>query len=187
MRTLIYAMGVTLDGYIADPNGGIDWSVPSDELHSFHNERARGHDGHLLGRNLYETMTYWETVDDAELNAPGREFKEIWQALPKTVFSSTLTEVVGNTRLVAGDAVAEVEKMKADGDGELGVGGARLAGSLLAHDLIDECHLFVYPTVLGDGIPFFPKVERQLEFELAETRTFPGGIVFLRQVRKRDD
>lgn len=63
MGKLIYSMGVSLDGYIAGPGGSFDWSVPSEELHRFHNERVRELGGHLLGRNLYETMLYWETAD----------------------------------------------------------------------------------------------------------------------------
>lgn len=187
MRTLTYAMGVTLDGYIGGPEGEIDWSHPDDELHQFHNDRTRKLEGHLLGRRLYETMTYWEELDLDEANQIERDFAEIWRALPKVVFSSTLSEVVGNTRLVSGDPVAEVRALKADGDGEWGVGGARLAHALLAHDLIDECQLFVYPIALGEGIPFFPKLDRRLEFELVETRTFPGGVVYLRQRRARGD
>lgn len=185
MRKLIYAMTVSLDGFVADRDGGIDWTAPSEELHRFHNDRARGHDGHLLGRGLYETMTYWDELDESEANEIERDFAAIWRELPKVVFSSTLTEVSGNARLVSGDAVEEVKRLKAEGDGELGVGGARLAHSLLAHDLIDECHLFVAPVLLGDGLPFFPQLDRRLEFELTETRTFPGGTVFLRQERVR--
>ncbi|HEY8467469.1 MAG TPA: dihydrofolate reductase family protein [Solirubrobacterales bacterium] len=185
MRTLTYAMGVSLDGYIGGPEGEIDWSDPDPELHQFHNDRTRSLEGHLLGRRLYETMTYWEELDLSEANEIERDFAEIWRALPKVVFSSTLTDVVGNTRLVSGDAVAEVEAFKAEGDGEWGVGGARLAHALLEHDLIDECQLFVYPIVLGDGIPFFPKLDRRLEFELVESRTLPGGVVYLRQRRVR--
>lgn len=185
MRKLIYAMGVTLDGYIADPEGGIDWSVPDEELHRFHNDRTRRLEGHLLGRNLYETMTYWEDLDLSEAGEVERDFAGIWRALPKVVLSSTLTEVVGNTRLVSGDPIAEVRALKAEGDGEWGVGGARLAHALLEHDLINECWLFVYPIVLGDGIPFFPKGGRRLDFELVDTRAFPQGVVFLRERRVR--
>jgi dihydrofolate reductase len=185
MRRLIYAMGVTLDGYIADPEGGIDWSVPSDELHRFHNDRTRRLEGHLLGRNLYETMTYWENLDLSAASEIERDFAEVWRALPKVVFSSTLTDVVGNTRLVSSDPVAEVRAFKAAGDGEWGVGGARLAHTLFEHDLIDECQLFVYPVTLGDGIPYFPRRGRRLEFEPIETQLLPGGVVYLRQRRVR--
>jgi dihydrofolate reductase len=72
---LTYSMSVSLDGYIAGPDGRFDWSVPSQELHRFHNERTRELGCHLLGRHLYETMVYWETADqDPELGEVEREF-----------------------------------------------------------------------------------------------------------------
>src|ERR671925_560931 len=87
MRKLIYSFGVSLDGFIAGPDGEIDWSAPDEELHRFHNEQVRELGGHLLGRRLYEVMRYWETAEQ-ELSADYRlEFARIWKALPKVVFS----------------------------------------------------------------------------------------------------
>ncbi len=95
--------------------------MPSQELHRFHNERARELGCHLLGRNLYETMVYWETADqDPELGEVEREFAGIWQELPKVVFSTTLEEVEGNTRLVRDGVIEEVERLKAEEGGDLG-------------------------------------------------------------------
>src|SRR5512132_3629665 len=100
MRSVIYSFGVSLDGFIAGPDGDIDWSAPDEELHRFHNERVRELGAQFCGRRLYETMLYWETADqnpsatDYEL-----EFARIWLALPKIVFSKTLGQVEGNTRL----------------------------------------------------------------------------------------
>ena len=92
MRKLIYSMGVSLDGFIAGPNGEIDWSAPAEELHRFHNEQAREIGVHLCGRRLYEEMTYWETADQNPSAAEHElEFAHIWQALPKIVFSRTLS------------------------------------------------------------------------------------------------
>ena len=64
MSKLIYSMGVSLDGSVADPNGSIDWTVPDEELHRFHNQQARELGAHFCGRSLYEVMLYWETVDE---------------------------------------------------------------------------------------------------------------------------
>ena len=101
MRKLIYSFGVSLDGFIAGPDGGFDWAAPDDELHRFHNEQARELGAHLLGRRLYETMVVWETVDE-DPSAPEHilEFAGIWKATPKIVFSTTLERVEGNARLV---------------------------------------------------------------------------------------
>src|SRR5215212_9324241 len=100
MRSLIYSMTVSLDGFIAGPDGDIGWSAPDRELHRFHNERVRELGAQLCGRRLYETMLYWETaeqqpgIDEVEL-----EFARIWKELPKVVFSTTLDRVEGNWRL----------------------------------------------------------------------------------------
>jgi len=101
MRKLIYSMGVSLDGFIAGPDGEIDWSAPDEELHRFHNQQTRELGAHLCGRRLYEVMTYWETADEKP-SPPDHEleFGRIWKDMPKVVFSKTLEEVEGNARLV---------------------------------------------------------------------------------------
>ena len=107
---LTYSMGVSLDGYVAGPNGEIDWSAPDPGLHQFHNDQTRELDAHLCGRRLYEEMVYWETAeqgDEVEL-----EFARIWQALPKIVFSTTLTSVEGNARLATGGLAEEVADLE---------------------------------------------------------------------------
>ena len=186
MGKLIYSMSVSLDGYIAGLDGRFDWSVPSQELHRFHNERARELGCHLLGRNLYETMVYWETADqDPELGEVGREFAGIWQALPKVVFSTTLEEVEGNTRLVQSGVVEEVERLKAAQEGDLGVGGAGLAATLIKAGLVDEFQPFVYPVIVGGGTPFLPDLEETLDLELVETQTFGSRVVSMRYQRSR--
>jgi len=182
-RDVIYAMGVSLDGYVAGPDGGIDWAAPDEELHRFHNARVRGTDTHLLGRRLYETMRYWERAeqnpgaDEVEL-----EFARIWNRIERLVFSTTVERAEGGVRLVRGDPVEEVARLREQPGGSIGVGGAGLAATLIAHDLVDEYHLFVHPVVLGGGTPYFPRSVRR-DLRLAETRTFGGGVVFLRYVR----
>ena len=184
MRKLIYSMGVSLDGFIAGPHGEIDWSAPDEELHRFHNEQTRELGVELCGRRLYEEMVYWETADqnpsasDYEL-----EFARIWQSLPKVVFSTTLERVEGNARL-AGDAVGEeVAKLKQAPGKDLAVGGAGLASACIELGLVDEYRLFVSPVVLGGGTPFFPSLERRIDLELVETRTFGSRVVYLRYRR----
>jgi dihydrofolate reductase len=184
-RKLIFSMTESLDGYIADPNGEIDWSAPDDELHRFHNEQVRELGGHLCGRGLYETMLYWETADqDPALGETQLEFARIWQALPKVVFSNTLDKVEGNWRLVRGDPADEVRRLKEEPGKDLGVGGARLAASLTRLGLIDDYRLFLSPVVLGGGTPYFPALDTRIELELVETRTFGSKIVFLRYLRR---
>lgn len=184
MRKLIYSMTMSLDGYIAGPGGNIDWSAPDEELHRFHNDQVRELGVHLLGRRLYETMVYWETADqDPSASEVTVDFARIWQALPKVVFSKTLDRVEGNTRLASAGVVEEVARLKEEPGGDLAVGGAGLASELIERNLIDDYHVFICPILLGGGTPFFPAMERRIELELLETRTFAGGVEYLHYVR----
>jgi dihydrofolate reductase len=181
MTKLIYSMTVSLDGYIADPNGEIDWSAPSEELHLFHNQRVRELGAHLCGRRLYETMLYWETADQRpDIGPTELEFAQIWRALPKVVFSRTLDHAEGNWRLAADGLEEEVERLKREGGKDIGIGGAGLAASAARLGLIDEYELFVSPIALGGGTPFFPPLEDRIDLDLIETRTFSSRVLYLR-------
>jgi dihydrofolate reductase len=183
-RELIYSMSVSLDGFVTDPNGEIDWSVPDEELHRFHNERVAELGTHLLGRRLYETMLYWETADaDPSATEVELEFARIWQALPRVVFSRTLAGVEGNARLATDGLAQEVAALKEAPGKPLAVGGAGLAASCMELDLIDDYQLFVNPVVLGGGTPFFPALDARVGLELVETRTFASRVVYLRYRR----
>jgi dihydrofolate reductase len=184
MGKLIYSMGVSLDGYIAGPDGRFDWAAPDEELHRFHNEQTRQLSGHVCGRRLYETMRVWDEVDErSESGATELEFARIWQALPKLVFSRTLEDVGANATLVKGDAVEEATRLKEKAGGPLAVGGAGLASTLVGAGLVDEYGLFVSPIVVGGGTPFFPSLESAQDLELLETRTFSSRVVYLRYGR----
>jgi dihydrofolate reductase len=184
MRKLIYSMTASLDGFIAGPGGDIGWSAPDEELHRFHNDQVRELGAHLLGRRLYETMVYWETAErDPSLSEVAREFAGIWKALPKLVFSTTLEEVEGNTRLASGSVVDELARLRDEPGADLAVGGAGLASELIQRNLIDDYRVFVSPVVLGGGTPYFPAMEQRIELELLETRTFGGGVQYLRYAR----
>jgi dihydrofolate reductase len=181
MRRLIYSMGVSLDGYIADAGGGIDWSAPDEELHRFHNDEMRDVGVHLCGRRLYEAMTYWETAEENPAAAePELEFARIWKGIPKIVFSSTLEDVLGNATLMRDGLAEQVVKLKREPGRDLAVGGAGLASTLVEQGLIDEYRLFVSPVVLGGGTPYFPSLDRRIDLELLETRTFGSRVAYLR-------
>jgi dihydrofolate reductase len=183
-RKLIYSMGVSLDGFIAGPDGEIDWSAPDEELHRFHNQQAREVGAHLYGRRLYEVMTPWETADQNS-SAPEHvlEFARIWKSTPKVVFSKTLEKVEGKAKLVKGDAAEEVVRLKDQPGKDLAVGGAGLASTFIKLGLIDEYRLFVSPVVLGGGTPYFPAVDDRFNLQLAETRTFGSRVVYVRYQR----
>ncbi|HEY6550546.1 MAG TPA: dihydrofolate reductase family protein [Solirubrobacterales bacterium] len=184
MRKVIYSMGVSLDGFIAGPEGEIDWTAPDEELHRFHNQQAQEIDAHFCGRRLYEVMVFWETADENPSAAEYElEFAHIWQAMPKIVFSNTLEKVEGNTRLAKDDVAEEVVRLKEQPGKDLAVGGAGLAASFIELDLVDEYRLFISPVVLGGGTPYFPALEEKVNLELVETRTFGSRVVYLRYRR----
>jgi dihydrofolate reductase len=188
MGRLIYSMTASLDGFIADARGEIDWSPPDEELHRFHNEEVGKLGAHLCGRRLYEVMLYWETAHENP-SAPEYilEFAQIWRSLPKVVFSSTLEKVEGNARLAGAGSGAslaeEVTTLKNELDMDIAVGGAGLAASCIALGLVDEFRLFVSPVVLGGGTPYFPAMEDRLDLKLVESRIFGSRIAYLRYLR----
>jgi dihydrofolate reductase len=184
MRKLIYSMGVSLDGFIAGPQGEIDWSAPDEELHRFHNQQTRELGAQLCGRRLYEEMVFWETADENPSAAEYvLEFARIWKNLPKIVFSKTLEKVEGNARLVRDGVAEEVAKLKEQPGKDLSVGGAGLASTCMRLGLIDECRLFVSPVVLGGGTPYFPPLDERINLELVETRTFGSRVIYVRYQR----
>ena len=182
MRSVTYSMGVSLDGYVVGPDGTFDWTAPDEELFSFVTEEIRGVGVHLLGRRLYETMLYWETADqDPSLDDARLEWAALWKAIPKVVFSTTLSAVQGNARLASGGLAEEIERLRAGpAKGDIAIGGAALAAEAAVLGLIDEYRARVYPVLVGGGIPFFPQRERRVDLELVETRTFSSRVVHLR-------
>ena len=182
--SVIFSMGVSVDGFVAGPGDTIDWGTPDAELHQFHNDRVRAQGAQICGRKLYETMVYWETADqDPSLDPVGQEFAALWQALPKVVFSSTLTAVEGNSRLATGSIATSWRRCKAQTDGDIGIGGATLAAAFTELGLIDEYHLFVCPDRARGGTPYFGPLDDRIALELVETRTFASRVVYLRYRR----
>jgi len=184
MRSVTYSMSVSLDGYIVGPDGGFDWTAPDEEVFRFFTDEIRDVGVHLLGRRLYEAMLYWETADQVpslEDSRLGFEWAAIWKAIPKVVFSTTLSSVQGNARLASGGLAEEIERLRAEpGEGDIAIGGATLAAEAAALGLIDEYRARVCPVLVGGGIPFFPQRERRVDLELVETRTFSSRVVYLR-------
>jgi dihydrofolate reductase len=181
MRTVIYSMSMSLDGYVNAPDGSFDWSVPDAELHQFHNDRVRAQTVQLCGRRLYEVMRYWDQ-EDATWGPVERDFAEVWEALPKIVFSSTLAaaDLGPNARLATGSVADEVRAIE---DGNVGVGGATLAAALAREDLIDEYCVFICPVLVGGGTPYFATGVAQTPLTIADQRTFAGGVTHLRYRR----
>jgi dihydrofolate reductase len=181
VRRVTYSMGVSLDGYIAGPDGDITAPPPDEEVFRFVTDEIRQVGVHLLGRKLYETMLYWETAHDQSLDDAERQWAAIWKPLPKVVFSTTLSAVQGTARLASCGLAEEIRRLRAEpGESDIAIGGATLAAEAAALGLIDEYRARVYPVLVGGGIPFFPQRERRVDLELVETRTFSSSVVYLR-------
>jgi dihydrofolate reductase len=183
MGKVLYSMNVSLDGYIEDPKGSIEFSAPDDDVHRLENEQARQAAAFLFGRRLYEVMEEpWTTAASRDdLPDVEAEFARAYVETPRIVFSDTLQSVPEGVRLVrSNDAVAEVTRLKRQTEGELDLGGASLAASLV--DLVDEFRLYVMPVVVGGGKPFFA-ARKKLRLRLAEHRAFASGAVYLRYER----
>lgn len=187
MRKLIYGMNVTLDGYTAAAGDNIGWSEPSDELFEWWLDQERASTLTLYGRRLWETMSpHWSTADQHPGVTPlEAEFARNWRDTPKVVFSSTLSTVDWNTRLVPGDAVAEIARLRAEDGGPMTIGGATLAAAAMRAGLIDEYVLATHPVLVGGGTPFFTALDSWVNLSLVETLPFPGGVVVTRYGTRR--
>jgi dihydrofolate reductase len=177
MSKLIYITNTSLDGYVEDETGAFDWVNP-DQVHAFITELVRPMGTYLYGRRLYETMAYWDGPVDG-YPPEHRDFSQVWQKAAKIVFSRTLTgATTRNTGVEREFDFEAIRKLKRESPHDINIGGAELAGLALEADLVDECHVFVNPVIVGGGKPAFrPGLQRNLE--LIETRRFTTGVVQL--------
>jgi dihydrofolate reductase len=156
---LIYSAIASLDGYIADEDGNFDWAMPDEEVHGFVNDLQRPVGTHLYGRRMYETMAGWETDPTlAEQSPLMRDFAEIWQAADKIVYSRTLKAISTARTRIERDFDPAAHAFRAG--------------------LVEECHLFVTPIVVGGGKRSLPD-EVRLKLELQDERRFGNGMVYL--------
>jgi dihydrofolate reductase len=180
---LIYSMGVSVDGFIADRDGGFGWTVPSEEQFRFHIAQIRELGGYLCGRRLYETMLVWETDPSMRDDELGAAFADVWCALPKVVFSRTLDGVQGNARLAKASVSEEVAVALDATDKDVSIGGAGLAAAAIELGLVDELRMFRNPVIVGGGTPFLPPVTEDVRLDLVETRTFGSRVIYERYGR----
>jgi dihydrofolate reductase len=180
LAKLIYSAIASLDGYVEDEQGKFDWAAPGDEVHAFINELERPIGTYLYGRRMYETMVYWETVTTSgDQPAAVRDFAEIWRAAEKVVYSRTLQTVSSaRTRIERDLDPGAIRRLKEASEHDITVGGAELAGQLIAAGVVDECHLFLHPVVVGGGKRALPDDVR-VQLELLDTRRFKNGVVHL--------
>lgn len=190
MRRLILEEWLSLDGFAADKDGKLDF-FPANETDKFSDRDQLGFldsvDTIVLGRRTYELFVdFWPTATtDKEIIA------DRLNTLPKVVFSNTLSGAPWGkwhpARVVRGDAVAEVKRLKAqDGKHMVLWGSLALAQDLIAADLIDEYHLQICPTILGGGRPLFPSLQGYANLKRVNVRTYDTGVVFLHYEPRRE-
>jgi dihydrofolate reductase len=184
MGKLVYSALTSLDGYVADKDGRFDWAEPDEEVHTVVNDLLRPVGTHLYGRRMYEVLVAWETIDDPTPHI--RDFAEIWRAADKVVYSRTLAAPSSaRTRIEREFDPEAVRQMKAAAGHDLTVGGPNLAAHAFKAGLVDECHLFLAPIVVGGGNQALPDDVR-VRLELLDERRFGNGMVLLRY-RTRPD
>jgi dihydrofolate reductase len=179
MAKLIYATIASLDLYVADEHGNFDWAAPDEEVHAFVNDLDRQVGTYLLGRRMYEVLLAWETMDLAGQPPVIRDFAGSWRSADKLVYSRTLERPSSARTRIERDFDPEaVRRLKAAAGRDLTVGGPDLAASAFKAGLVDECHLFLVPIVVGGGTRSLPDGVR-LELELLDERRFGNGTVHL--------
>ena len=181
MAKLSYSMIASLDGYVEDERGEFGWAEPDAEVHAFVNDLERPIGTHLYGRRMYEMMTFWEGEEAVEGQPPQmRDYAEIWRAAEKIVYSRTLEAPrTERTRIEREFDPEAVRRLKAEAESDLTIGGPELAAEALRAGLVDECHLFLVPFVVGSGKPAFREGLR-LDLELLDERRFGNGTLYLR-------
>lgn len=181
MGKLVYAANTSLDGYLEDPDGAFDWSVPDDEVHAFWNDHERRIGTSLYGRRMYETMPVWED-DDWLVDEPEvvREYARIWRDADKVVYSTTLEAAsTARTRIERRFDPEAVRRLKEASSSDLSIGGATLGAEAFRHGLVDECVLVLHPVLVGGGKPALPRGIR-VDLELLDHRRFANGAVHVR-------
>jgi dihydrofolate reductase len=178
---LIYTALQSLDGYIADEQGGFEWAAPNEEVHAFVNELTRPIGTHLYGRRMYEVLSAWERPEELPgMTEAMRDFADIWKAADKVVYSRTLGAVsTERTRLEREFDPEAVRALKESSERDLAIGGPGLAASAFRAGLVDELQLFIAPAIVGGGTSSLPSGVR-LDLELVEERRFDGGMAYLR-------
>ena len=181
MANLIYVANTSLDGYTEDKDGKFDWTDPSEDYFRFITNLVRATRTHLYGRRMYEAMMVWETDPNLAAESPlRRDFAEVWQAANKIVYSKMLETIsTRKTQLERTFDPEAIRQLNTASEHDILIGGPELAAHAFRAGLIDECHLFLVPLILGGGKPALPD-NVQMELELLAERRFSNGTVYLR-------
>jgi dihydrofolate reductase len=177
---LIYSVISSLDGYFEDAEGKFDWAEPDEDVHAFVNDLDRPIGTYLYGRRMYETMVFWESVStEADEPAVFWDYAGIWRAAEKIVYSRTLeTPASARTRIERQFEPDAVRQLKLSSTADIAIAGGELGGQAISAGLVDECHLFLCPIVVGGGKRALPDNVR-VQLEVLDERRFENGVVHL--------
>ncbi len=184
MRKIVFLMHVSLDGYVAGPNGEMDWIVYNDELESYVHALHSTVDAAIYGRVTFQMMeSYWPRVlSDPSSTQPERNHAEWLDSATKIVISRTLNHSDWKKTIFIGENIAEeITKLKQQpGKNMWLLGSPSVAQTFMRLGLIDEYRLNVNPVILGSGLPLFGNLDNPINLKLLESKTITGGIAALR-------
>jgi dihydrofolate reductase len=179
MGKLIYSITTSVDGFISDKNGSIEWTNPTEEVLACFNDMLHNVDTFLFGRRMYETMAVWDTIPTDGASKGMNDFAKIWRAAKKIVYSTTLSDVTtANTTVESVFRPEAVQKLISESDKDFNIGGPHLAAEAIKTGIVDEYHQLIAPIMLGSGTYWLPKnVETKLT--LINLQKFDNGSVHL--------
>jgi dihydrofolate reductase len=183
MRRLVLFMHVSLDGFVAGPNGEMDWIKVDDQMFEYVGRRINECDTALYGRVTYQMMEgYWPTAAD-QPNATKHDIEHAawYSKVDKVVLSKTMEgQQLPNTIIISDDVEHRVKSLKQQAGKEIIIFGSPSAShTLMQYGLIDEFWLFVNPILLGKGIPLFKNIQQMTELKLVTTDVFESGVICL--------
>jgi len=180
MGKLVYAALTSLDGYISDPDGNFDWAEPKEDVHRFINALEARSTLNLFGRNMYQILSVWDDIPSIETQPDYiREYAATWKRTRRIVFSSTLESTdTTNTQLRRSFDKKEIQRLKKEESGDIGIGGANLASQAIDLGLVDEIFLFQFPICKGTGKKWISNT-KPLALGLLETREFNDGVLMV--------
>jgi len=191
MRKIVLFMHTSLDGFVAGPDGEMDWINVDDDMFEYAGKQTDEADTALYGRVTYQMMeSYWPTAGDLP-NATNhdKQHSSWYNKVAKVVLSKTMQVVnLTNVNVISDNIPNEIIKLKqATGKNILIFGSPSAAHSLMAENLIDDYWLFVNPILLGEGIPMFKDIRHRIKLKLVSTNTFSSGVVCLNYEIKSGD